>query len=165
VAYLGFGQSRWNAERIRGVTECFQEAGLGVDIYDAHAPSAQAGEHACSAILLGPKRPQAVICYNDLIALGFMKEARALGFTLPDDVSVVGFDNVPYGEYASPALTTMDLQSERMGEVAMQKLLDLLAGHDGDGEYSLLEPRLIVRESTQRREAGAQAAPKPRRKA
>jgi LacI family transcriptional regulator len=106
-----------------------------------------------------------VICYNDLIALGFMKEARALGFTLPDDVSVVGFDNVPYGEYASPALTTMDLQSERMGEVAMQKLLDLLAGHDGDGEYSLLEPRLIVRESTQRREAGAQAAPKPRRKA
>ncbi|MRT00196.1 substrate-binding domain-containing protein [Ralstonia pickettii] len=169
VAYLGFGQSRWNAERIRGVTECFQEAGLTIDVHDAHAPSAQAGEHACSAIMLAPKRPEAVICYNDLIALGFMKEARALGFKLPDDVSVVGFDNVPYGEYASPALTTMDLQSERMGEVAMQKLLDVLAGHDGNGEYSLLEPRLIVRESTRRREVEKEAVrlptSKPRRKA
>ena len=161
VAYLGFGQSRWNAERIRGVSECFQEAGLTVDIHDAYAPSALAGEQACSAIMLAPKRPQAVICYNDLIALGFMKEARALGFNLPDDVSVVGFDNVPYGEYSSPALTTMDLQSERMGEVAMQKLLDLLAGQDGDGEYALLEPRLVVRESTRRREAVANAMPLP----
>lgn len=150
VAYLGFGQSRWNAERIRGVADCLREEGLELDIYDALAPSAQAGERTCSAIMLGPKRPQAVICYNDLIALGFMKEARTLGFKLPQDVSIAGFDNVPYGEYASPALTTMDLQSERMGELAMLKLLDALDGKE-DREYSLLEPRLIVRESTQRR--------------
>jgi LacI family transcriptional regulator len=154
IAYLGFGQSRWNAERLRGVTTCLQEAGLPIEVHDAHAPSAQAGERACSAIMLGPNRPDAVVCYNDLIALGFMKEARALGCRLPEDVSVVGFDNVPYGEYASPALTTMDLQSERMGELAMQKLLNVLDGNADDG-YAMLEPRLIVRESTARREGNA----------
>jgi DNA-binding LacI/PurR family transcriptional regulator len=151
-AYLGFGQSRWNEERIRGVQECLAEQALTATIYDAAAPSPQAGERACSAIMLGPQRPDAVICYNDLIALGFLKEARALGFALPQDVSVGGFDNVPYGEYAWPALTTVDLQSERMGELAMLKLLDSFAGKN-DTEYSLLEPRLVVRESTLRRSA------------
>ncbi|NPT57190.1 LacI family DNA-binding transcriptional regulator [Paraburkholderia elongata] len=149
-AYLGFEQSRWNSERIRGVQACLEEQGLTATVYDAAAPSPQAGERACSAIMLGPNRPEAVICYNDLIALGFIKEARALGFTLPQDVSVGGFDNVPYGEYAWPALTTVDLQSEKMGELAMLKLIDALAGKN-DTEYSLLEPRLVVRESTMRR--------------
>jgi DNA-binding LacI/PurR family transcriptional regulator len=149
-AYLGFEQSRWNGERIRGVQACLEEQGLSAAVYDAAAPSPQAGERACSAIMLGPNRPEAVICYNDLIALGFIKEARALGFTLPQDVSVGGFDNVPYGEYAWPALTTVDLQSEKMGELAMLKLIDALAGKN-DTEYSLLEPRLVVRESTMRR--------------
>lgn len=153
VAYLGFAKSRWNDERIRGIVTCLQEVGLQLDIHDVHAPSAAAGERSCSALMLGPHRPDAVICYNDLIALGFMKEARELGFQLPQDVSVAGFDNVPYGEYSSPALTTVDLQSEKMGELAMTKLIDEL-GDKGEGGYSMLEPRLVVRESTVRR-AGA----------
>lgn len=150
VAYLGFGQARVNDERIRGARECLAEAGLTLEVYDAHAPTAQAGERACSSVMLGPSRPDAVICYNDLIALGFMKEAAALGFRLPQDVSVTGIDNVPYGEYASPALTTVDIQSEKMGELAMQKLLEALAGKRESG-YATFEPRLIVRESTIRR--------------
>ncbi|AXF04265.1 LacI family transcriptional regulator [Paraburkholderia hospita] len=147
IAYLGFGQARINDERIRGARECLDEAGLTLDVHDAHAPTAQAGEQACSRVMLGPQRPQAVICYNDLIALGFMKEAASLGFKLPRDVSVTGIDNVPYGEYAAPALTTVDIQSEKMGELAMQKLIDGLAGH-AEAEHSMFEPRLIVREST-----------------
>ncbi|SAL18971.1 LacI family DNA-binding transcriptional regulator [Caballeronia humi] len=148
IAYLGFGQApRINDERIRGARECLEEAGLTLDVYDAHAPTSHAGEHACSRVMLGPRRPQAVICYNDLIALGFMKEAASLGLRLPQDVSVTGIDNVPYGEFASPALTTVDIQSEKMGELAMQKLIDALAGHP-DTEHSMFEPRLIVREST-----------------
>ena len=101
--------------------------------------------------MLGPERPEALICYNDLIALGFMKEALALGFRLPQDLSVTGFDNVPYGEYAVPALTTVDMQSEKMGEAAMLKLIDVLSGKRDIGHVTL-EPRLIVRDSTTRRE-------------
>jgi LacI family transcriptional regulator len=67
--------------------------------------------------MLGLQRPDAVICYNDLIALGFMKEAKSLGFRLPKDVSVTNIDNAPYGEYAEPTLTTVDTQGEKMGEL------------------------------------------------
>jgi DNA-binding LacI/PurR family transcriptional regulator len=150
IAYLGFAKSRWNDERIRGIKTCLQEAGLPLDVHDVEAPSAAAGERACSTLMLGPQRPEAVICYNDLIALGFMKEARQLGFQLPQDVSVAGFDNVPYGEYSAPSLTTVDLQSEKTGELAMTKLIDELGNRSGGG-YSMLEPRLVVRESTIRR--------------
>ncbi|MFT4068023.1 LacI family DNA-binding transcriptional regulator [Paraburkholderia sp.] len=157
IAYLGFGRSRWNDERIRGIRTCLDEFGLPLDVHDARSPSAAAGEHACSALMLGPKRPDAVICYNDLIALGFIKEARELGFQLPRDVSVAGFDNVPYGEYASPSLTSVDFQSERMGELAMTKLIDELHGNAGESAgYSMLDPHLVVRESTIRRGAAVQ---------
>ncbi|MBB5470565.1 DNA-binding LacI/PurR family transcriptional regulator [Paraburkholderia sp. CI2] len=116
------------------------------------------GERACSGLMLGPKRPDAVICYNDLIALGFIKEARELGFSLPRDVSIAGFDNVPYGEYASPALTSVDFQSEKMGELAMMNLIDELHGKGEESAgYSMLDPHLVVRESTVRRELGEAA--------
>ncbi|WNG20624.1 LacI family DNA-binding transcriptional regulator [Cystobacter fuscus] len=150
IAYLGFGQARINDERIRGARSCLAESGLTLEVHDAHAPTAQAGERACSRVMLGPNRPEAVICYNDLIALGFMKEAASLGFRLPQDVSVTGIDNVPYGEYSAPSLTTVDIQSEKMGELAMRKLLDALSGVTDSG-YATFEPRLIVRESTARR--------------
>ncbi|NML32410.1 LacI family DNA-binding transcriptional regulator [Paraburkholderia antibiotica] len=152
IAYLGFGRSRWNDERIRGIRQCLDEYGLALDVHDALSPSAAAGERACSGLMLGPRRPDAVICYNDLIALGFIKEARELGLQLPRDVSVAGFDNVPYGEYASPALTSVDFQSEKMGELAMTRLLDELHGNaDANASYALLDPHLVVRESTIRR--------------
>ncbi|EPX65411.1 Ribose operon repressor [Cystobacter fuscus DSM 2262] len=150
ITYLGFGQARINDERIRGARACLAESGLTLEVHDANAPTAQAGERACSRVMLGPNRPEAVICYNDLIALGFMKEAASLGFRLPQDVSVTGIDNVPYGEFSAPSLTTVDIQSEKMGELAMLKLLDALGGGSDSG-YATFEPRLIVRESTARR--------------
>ncbi|WP_322102513.1 LacI family DNA-binding transcriptional regulator [Paraburkholderia sp. J41] len=147
IAYLGFDAETINNERIEGARSALAEAGLTLDVYDTHAPTAQGGVAACSRVMLGPKRPQAVICYNDLIALGFMKEAKVLGFQLPRDVSVAGIDNVPYGEYVEPRLTTIEGQSEKMGELAMQMLIDALAGRT-DIEHVMLEPSLVVRDST-----------------
>jgi len=154
-AYLGFGPSCVNDERLRGIRTCLEEAGLPLDVYEARAASPQGGAQACSAMMLRPNSPQAVICYNDLIALGFISEARTLGLNLPQDVCVAGFDNIAYGEYVSPALTTVDLQSEKTGELAVSKLLDAINGKE-DNTWSVLEPRLVVRESTQRR-ASAQS--------
>jgi DNA-binding LacI/PurR family transcriptional regulator len=159
LAYLGFAGSRWNDERIRGIKSCLHNSGLMLDVRDVSALSPAAGESVCSAIMLGPNPPDGVICYNDLIALGFMKEARELGFRLPHDVSVAGLENVPYGEYVSPALTTIDFQSEKMGELAMTKLIEQLNGAcEPDGKCLMLEPRLIVRESITRRESSLPSA-------
>ncbi len=147
IGYLGYAHARPNEQRLAGMTECLASAGVAPRLFEADAPTAAAGERACSSILFGPARPEVLICYNDLIALGFLKEARNLGFSLPGDVAVCGFDNISHGEYAWPGLTTVDVQSERLGEIAMLRLLDALAGKPV-GETGLLEPRLIVREST-----------------
>ncbi|MYM83201.1 substrate-binding domain-containing protein [Duganella sp. FT50W] len=147
IAYLSFPRSRRDEERIGGIRECLAAHGLELSIHQGGAPTAAEGERMCSAIMRGAAHPDALICYNDLMALGFMKAAQALGFTLPRDLSVASFDNIEYGLYTSPALTTVDLQSERMGTDAMEKLIDTLAGK-APPNTTTIAPRLIVRGST-----------------
>jgi LacI family transcriptional regulator len=146
-AYLGFSKSRRDEERMAGVRECLQAHGLPLAVHDAAARSALEGERICSSIMLGAEHPDALICYNDLMALGFMKAAQTLGFRIPADLSVTGFDNILYGNYTSPPLTTVDLHSERMGVAAMEKLLDSINGRT-TAPFTLIEPQLILRGST-----------------
>ncbi|MBV8667118.1 MAG: LacI family DNA-binding transcriptional regulator [Burkholderiaceae bacterium] len=147
MAYLGFSKSRRNDERLEGIRECLDARSLPVAVYDTDMPSSMEGERMCSTIMLGPDRPDALICYNDLLALGFMKEAQTLGFRLPTDISVAGFDNIEFGRYTYPPLTTVDLQSEQMGVSAAEKLLAIIDGKATD-DITTIEPRLIVRAST-----------------
>jgi LacI family transcriptional regulator len=147
IAYIGFAKSRRNEERLAGIKESLSVPDLPLVCYDTNMPSALEGERVCSSIMLGSERPDAVICYNDLIALGFMKEAQALGFHLPADISVAGFDNIEFGRYTYPPLTTVDLQSEQMGVSATEKLLAIIDGIP-TSDITTIEPRLIVRTST-----------------
>jgi LacI family transcriptional regulator len=146
-AYLGFSKSRRDEERLGGIRESLDAGGLDLAIFDADAPSLSEGERLCSKIVLGSARPDALICYNDLMALGFMKQAESLGVVVPRDISVVGFDNIPYGKYTTPALTTVDLQSERMGATAMEKLLAVIRGEPVE-KLTRIAPQLILRSST-----------------
>jgi LacI family transcriptional regulator len=149
VAYLGFSKSRRDEERLAGIRECLAAQGLQLTVYDGAAPSSEEGERMCSSIMLGSGHPDALICYNDLMALGFMKAAQTLGFRLPADISVAGFDNIRFGNYTSPPLTTVDLQSERLGAAAMEQLIAQMRGEPAG--FSLIEPQLILRGSTQNR--------------
>lgn len=150
IAYLGFSKSRRDEERLGGIRECLDAAGIPLSVFDADSPSLAEGERLCSSIVLGSNPPDALICYNDLMALGFMKEAASLGVSVPRDLSVVGFDNIPYGKYVTPALTTVDLQSERMGASAMEKLLAVIRGDEVE-KLTKVAPQLILRASTQAR--------------
>jgi LacI family transcriptional regulator len=147
IAYLGFSKSRRDEERLGGIRECLDAAGLPLTVFDGESPSLAEGERLCSSIVLGSNAPDALICYNDLMALGFMKEAASLGVSIPQDISVVGFDNIPYGKYVTPALTTVDLQSERMGASAMEKLLRVIRGEEVE-KLTKVAPQLILRAST-----------------
>ncbi len=147
LAYLGFSRSRRDQERLAGIQDCLAAHGLPLLTYDANAPSALEGERLSSSIMLGAQHPDALICYNDLMALGFMKEAQTLGFRLPADISVAGFDNIQFGRYSAPPLTTVDLQSEQMGIAAMDKLLAIIDGKPAE-ELTLIAPQLILRSST-----------------
>jgi LacI family transcriptional regulator len=150
IAYMGFSKSLRDEERMGGIRACLESHGLPLLTYDAAAPTALEGERISSSIMLGEQHPDAIVCYNDLMALGFMKEVQILGFRVPEDISVAGFDNIQFGRYASPALTTVDLQSERMGETGMTKLLATIAG-DTTVDLTTLEPQLILRSSVARR--------------
>jgi LacI family transcriptional regulator len=147
IAYLGFSRSRRDEERLGGIRECLDAAGLGLGIHDADAPTLAEGERLCSSIVLGGGLPDALICYNDLMALGFMKEAARLGVRVPHDIAVAGFDNIAYGKYTTPALTTVDLRSEHLGAALMDKLLAVIRG-ESVPKLTRIAPQLILREST-----------------
>jgi LacI family transcriptional regulator len=96
-----------------------------------------------------------VVTYNDLVALGLLGQAQALGLRVPEDVSIAGFDNIIYGRYASPALTTVDTASELTGETAMQRLIARIRAEDEApaGGRETLAARVMARGSTARRVA------------
>lgn len=89
-----------------------------------------------------------VFCASDQVARGFLDELRAHGRRVPDDVSVVGFDNWEVMTLAArPRLTSVDMNLKRVGEVAANRLLDLIAGERIQG-HELVPSELFVREST-----------------
>ena len=103
----------------------------------------------------------AVLAFDDLTALGAIRALRGAGRSVPDDCSVIGFDDVPLAAVSTPGLTTIRQPMEQMGSLAAEWVLEALRGTKeapaGDGVPSLsgtlhlLPPELVVRESTARR--------------
>lgn len=166
IAYLGFAPARPDMERMRGLGECLEAHGLGLTRHEVQGPTIVEGERVCSTVVLRKDKPDAVVCYNDMVAIGFMSVARSLGVAIPEDLSVVGIDNIPFGRFTSPALTTVDTQSERLGEEGMRLLFRQIAGENpAAAGHVKIEPRLVLRESTQVRAAPPAAAAVGRRRA
>ncbi|GAB2680932.1 LacI family DNA-binding transcriptional regulator [Saccharopolyspora gloriosae] len=117
----------------------------------AHADfGAAGGARACAALLDGPA-PTGVLCSSDVMAFGALREARRRGLRLPDDLSVVGFDDVPLADCCAPSLTTIAQPIEEMADAAVAELLDRLTPELPDrlgGRTRMFRPRLVTREST-----------------
>jgi LacI family transcriptional regulator len=148
ISYLGFTVARWNEERWRGLQDAFKGTRAVFKAYEAAAPVIEEGERAASEILLSEERPDAVVTFNDLLALGLLTEARTLGIDIPKQVALAGFDNIAYGRLQSPSLTTVDMLSESVGEYAMTRLVEVVRG-GAAGPDNVLTGRLVVRQSTQ----------------
>jgi LacI family transcriptional regulator len=99
--------------------------------------------------LLAKKNPfTALFAYNDISAIGSLWAFHEAGLRVPEDISVIGFDDIPGAEFASPPLTTVRQPLLRMGQIAAQTVVDLI---EGRGEYVpeiAIEPELVVRKST-----------------
>ena len=152
IAYVGFAPARPDMERARGLGECLRAHGLDFTRFEVRAPTVAEGERICPAVVLRKEKFDAVVCYNDMVAIGFLGAARSLGVAVPDDISVVGIDNIPFGRFTSPALTTVDTQSEFLGEEGMRLLFRLIAGDATVQGHEKVEPRLVVRLSTLERQ-------------
>jgi DNA-binding LacI/PurR family transcriptional regulator len=153
IAYVGDPNARWNAERFGGFREALAEAGLEPIVHAAPAATLEGGEAVGAEVLRDAARPDAVVGANDLIALGLLRAAHALGVRVPDDVAFAGFDDIAFTRYAYPPLTTVDTRSEEVGRVAMGRLLAAIRGESEEGAVTI-EPRLIPRESTRGNAAG-----------
>jgi DNA-binding LacI/PurR family transcriptional regulator len=154
IAYLaGSFESQFSQAKLRGIQRALAEADLTLEsaFHLACLPTIDDGFRAAHQLLsrAQEQRPTAILAYNDLVAIGALHAIRAEGLTIPGDISVIGFDNIYLTSHTNPPLTTVAQPHYQQGQLAIQKLLSHLNGHDsGQGGFTLLECALVVRESS-----------------
>lgn len=107
----------------------------------------EGGRQAARELLESSFRPTAILCVNDFMAVGVMRELHEEGLQIPRDVSVTGFDNIKIAEFCSPTLTTVHIPREQIGHIIFERVLgDCRNGHDN--REIVIDPELVVRDST-----------------
>jgi LacI family transcriptional regulator, galactose operon repressor len=146
------GPRSWLAteDRRRGYRAALASAGILPDpaLEMESIPEIPPGREAAERLLELPERPTAIFAFNDNIAIGAIQAARARGLRVPEDLSVVGFDDVEHATIVSPALTTVRQPLEEMGRTAVSLLNRLLERQRFETLHVELATRLVVREST-----------------
>jgi len=159
IAYLaGPMHGRSQMARAAGYRRALEESGVAFDqrlIIPGNGAIAS-GKEALHWWLNQPQssRPTAIFCYNDLSALGVLAEAYQQGVTIPDMLSVIGFDNTPLSEISIPPLSTIEQQTEELGRLAVTSLLAALAHKPVTDIF--LRNELVVRASVKNLEARSQ---------
>ncbi|HET8654502.1 MAG TPA: LacI family DNA-binding transcriptional regulator [Longimicrobiaceae bacterium] len=155
VHLAGPSYSSHSEERSEGVRRAFSESRLVFDesmVVPTGASAAQGYRAALSVFrAAGADRPTAVTCYNDMVAVGLLRALRELGLRVPEDVSVIGFDDLELLEYYPLPLTTMHVPKREIGRRAVELLLRRIespAPRESAPERVLFEAPLVVREST-----------------
>jgi DNA-binding LacI/PurR family transcriptional regulator len=110
----------------------------------------EGGRDAAREILASGFQPTAILCVNDITAIGVLRELRNQRIPVPAQISVTGFDNIGQAQFSSPSLTTIHIPRDRIGRLAFERLTSpQSAGKSGQAALEfLIEPELIVREST-----------------
>ena len=147
IVDLGDTEAPEVQQRVRGYLDGLEQAGLGHDpalLVPAHF-TVESSEAAVDALLARGEKFDGIVAASDLIALGAIRSLLHAGLAVPADVSVIGYDDVPFARYSRPALTTINQDTARAGRLLVSKLLDTGAGSDMRSER--LQTELIVRES------------------
>lgn len=112
--------------------------------------SIEAGKQCLEELLQRGDDLTAVICVNDLVAIGVIYAAARVGLRIPEDLSVTGIDNIYLAEYMTPAITTIDLQPKKLGSLAVEMLVGYLQGEHTKKKV-ILDTQTVIRESCIRR--------------
>jgi LacI family transcriptional regulator len=139
-------------DRLAGFVDTFKQHGLP----DAASATREGnwecadGHQAMSDILSSGSWPTAVFCANDRMAMGAMRAIIEAGLRVPEDISVMGLDDIEFAAFQTPPLTTVRQSFTDMATLGVQLLLDVIEGHQSPNTNIVLEPELIVRQSTAR---------------
>jgi len=139
---------RWEAIcRVAGAMGINIDPQLIVQI-DADDPTPRLGYPFTKQLLARQKPFTALFAYNDISAIGAIRAIQEQGLRVPQDISVLGFDDIPGAAFHSPSLTTVRQPLNRMGEVAAKSLLERIEGKKDYACEIAIEPELVIREST-----------------
>ncbi|HET8824148.1 MAG TPA: LacI family DNA-binding transcriptional regulator [Terriglobales bacterium] len=152
---IGNPDSADAAQRWGAVSEIAKDLGVPIrpelTVQLAGEESGPALGYPYAKMLLERKQPfTALFAYNDASAIGAIRAIREAGMRVPEDISVVGFDDIQAATFHSPSLTTVRQPLHQMGEIAAKVLLDRLDGKEDWPKQVAVKPELVVRESTAR---------------
>lgn len=135
--------------RFGGYRAALERAGLGVEERWVRSGdySADSGYEAMKSILAGDDLPSAVMAGNDTIAIGAMAAIAECGMRIPDDIAIVGFDDIPHARFVSPPLTSVRVPAFEMAEACGEMILQLLENGSVENRKRVFQAELIVRES------------------
>jgi DNA-binding LacI/PurR family transcriptional regulator len=136
-------------ERVLGYRDALLEAGIPPDEslirYADFDP--QSGFDCMQSLLEGGKKFTAVFIASDNVAIGAKSALRGADLYIPDDISIVGFDDIPWAQYSDPPLTTIHLPAQELARSACLMLMDLMRGSEPEGKHLILDTELVVRQS------------------
>jgi len=137
-------------DRMATYREVLQEHGLaGKEEWMGFSDFTQAaGRKAGRQMLSLPERPSAIFAANDMIALGVLEVAEEMGVLIPDDLSLVGYNDISYASLPRVQLTTVAQPTQEMGQIASEWLLSAIEEHKRHPLHCVLNPHLVVRRST-----------------
>ncbi|MGY5764285.1 LacI family DNA-binding transcriptional regulator [Brachybacterium sp. DNPG3] len=138
--------------RAKGFAQAFTDRGLDIPwelllpVEDVTYENGVDGVRRLLALETG-ERPDAILCLNDAVGLGALRELARQGIRVPEDVAVVGFDNVTESAYSTPSLSTIDTDLEDFARAAVSMLVERIGGHDGPARRYTTAFTLVERES------------------
>lgn len=143
-------KDRWNA-----ICEVAQQIAMKIDPdltvqIDIDDPTPKLGYPFAKELLARKKPFTALFAYNDISAIGAIRAFQEQGLRVPQDISVIGFDDIPGAAFHTPSLTTVRQPLIRMGQVAAESLLDRIEGRKEYPPEIAIEPELVIRESTEK---------------
>lgn len=154
IAYVsGAPDHSDNLDRLAGYRQALDEAAILLDpaLVIEGTGRADGGERALPMLIAAEEPPSASFCYNDMTAIGLLCAARQAGLSVPGDLAIVGFDDIPFASYVYPALTTVAQPKVKMGEKAMEMALALRTSEgveDAGVPNLVLQGQLVIRGSS-----------------
>ena len=153
IAFIGGPRDLKTATiRRSAVEQCMKEIGLELlpELFVDGDHTIEAGMKALSALAAMPDRPSAVLCSNDMTAIGVMRAAFDLRLNIPQDLSVVGFDDIRLAQFMAPPLTTVQMSQSEIAQLSFSALLDSLepTRHGNGRQMYSMKTNLILRQST-----------------
>ena len=151
IICIGFAQRISLHERYEGCRDAYAECGIDADKHLRYVETGISPEHGYQAVMelfaQGKlKDCDAIFAGADFVGFGILKALRDLGIQVPDEIGVMGFDDLPLSQYVSPTLTTVQQPRFEMGRQAASMLLGIIEKKETEGSV-LLRPSLVIRES------------------